>query len=276
VDIRRLTPEDTDAVLGLCAAAGWNQTAADVRRLMALEPAGCFAAQVRDRVVGTATTTSYGSALAWVGMVLVHPAFRRRGVASALMDVALEYLRRRGVITVKLDATAAGRPVYERLGFVAEGRLERWSGQATPPGGAMSGGTWAEVAGIDRSAFGADRGQMLQSIVADTPYPMCVQRDGSGRPTGYALVRPGSRAGYVGPLIAGDLETAGGLLSAALARIATGPVFIDVNTDFPGATDLLGRLGFTRQRELLCMRIGPDGAVGRSPRVFAIAGPEVG
>jgi GNAT superfamily N-acetyltransferase len=276
VDVRDLTPGDTDAVLRLCAAAGWNQTPADVRRLLTLGSGGCFAARDDDRVVGTTTTTTYGPELAWVGMVLVDPAYRRRGVATALTGAALGHLRRRGVSTVKLDATPAGRVLYERLGFVPEGRLERWSGDAARAGAPAAGGTWEDIAAADLAAFGVDRGPLLRSVLADSPYPPSVARGGRGEVTGYALARPGSRAAYVGPVVAADLAVARDLLSAALGRVGPGPAFIDVNTDFPGATDLLRGLGFGRQRDLLRMRLGPDAAVGRSARVFAIAGPEVG
>lgn len=276
MEIRRLTPDDTDAVLRLVGLAGWNQTAADIRRLLALEPDGCFAACDGGRVVGTTTTTTYGTALAWVGMVLVDPDFRRRGIASALMDAALEHLRRRGVGTVKLDATPAGRQVYERLGFVDEALFERWSGIAPEGAVAGPGGSWEEIAALDRAAFGADRGALLRAAIADTPFPVVVERDARGEASGYALARPGSRAKYVGPVIAADIAAARRLLSMMLAQLGAGPVFLDVNTDFPGATDLLREFGFTRQRELLRMRFGPDAAVGRSARVFAIAGPAVG
>jgi GNAT superfamily N-acetyltransferase len=47
--------------------------------------------------------------LAWVGMVLTHPEYRRRGFARRLISHALEYARERGVMTLKLDATSAGR-----------------------------------------------------------------------------------------------------------------------------------------------------------------------
>ena len=63
-------------------AAGWNQTEADWRRLIKLEPNGCFAAIENDRLVGTTTTTTYGDELAWIGMVLVDPQHRRRGIAT--------------------------------------------------------------------------------------------------------------------------------------------------------------------------------------------------
>jgi len=46
------------------------------------------------------------------------------------MQAALDYLRGVGVATIKLDATPAGRPLYERLGFKEESLVERWEGIA--------------------------------------------------------------------------------------------------------------------------------------------------
>src|SRR6185503_15490799 len=127
INIRLLFESDIPAAMRLKEAAGWNQTEADWRRLLSLEPNGCFAAVNDGRLVGTTTTTTYGNELAWIGMVLVDPQERRQGVATRLMKVAIDYLKDR-VATVKLDATALGRPVYERFGFRVECGLERWSG----------------------------------------------------------------------------------------------------------------------------------------------------
>jgi GNAT superfamily N-acetyltransferase len=277
VDIRRLHPDDADDVLRLAHLAGWNQTGQDVRRLLALEPDGCFAACESGQVVGTTTTTCYGTVLAWVGMVLVDPPFRRRGIASALMETALDYLRNRGVKTIKLDATPAGQPVYERLGFMPEVRLERWEGVPTPRSGAATeSGKWEDIAATDRQAFGADRGGLLRIMLGDTDQPPVLVRDQRHEVIGYALNRPGSRARYVGPVIADSRGTAESLLAALLGRVGTGRVFIDLNPEFPGAIDLVQCLGFTRQRELLRMRLGPEVRLSVSRRVFAIAGPEVG
>jgi hypothetical protein len=240
--------------------------------LLALEPDGCFAACDTGRVVGTTTTTTYGTDLAWVGMVLVDPDYRRRGIATALTETALKYLRGRGVRTIKLDATPAGRLVYEPLGFEPERVLERWVG-ALPVerADAVEPGMWDDIAAADRAAFGTDRGRLLRTIIGDVGPPL-VAKGPRGEILGYALARPGARAGYVGPVVADDVSTARTLVSAA----AAGTVLIDVDTAFPGAVDLMRQLGFTRQRELLRMRLGHDTAVGTSLRVFAIAGPEVG
>jgi GNAT superfamily N-acetyltransferase len=50
--------------------------------------------------------------------VYVEPAWRRLGVAAALMRVLLDALDRRDIRRILLHASADGRRLYERLGFV--------------------------------------------------------------------------------------------------------------------------------------------------------------
>ena len=59
--------------------------------------------------------------------VYVEPAWRRRGVADALMRAVLDALAARGIRRIVLHASDDGRRLYERLGFVPtnEMRLSR-------------------------------------------------------------------------------------------------------------------------------------------------------
>ncbi len=50
--------------------------------------------------------------------VFTEPPFRRRGLARILMDHVLEWARASGTEVLVLHASGAGRPLYERLGFV--------------------------------------------------------------------------------------------------------------------------------------------------------------
>jgi ribosomal protein S18 acetylase RimI-like enzyme len=50
--------------------------------------------------------------------VYVEPGSRRRGVAEALMRTLLDSLAARGIRRIVLHASADGRRLYERLGFV--------------------------------------------------------------------------------------------------------------------------------------------------------------
>ena len=291
VEIRTLGEADLPAAMRLKESAGWNQTGADWLRLLKLEPGGCFAATARGRLVGTVTTTAYGRELAWVGMVLVDSEFRRRGIGSLLMEAALSYLDGRGVETVKLDATPDGRHVYERLDFETESLVERWhclgvgEARAGQPdtGGRDDGASRpvfddARLAGVeelDRAAFGADRSRLVGLLAAESNGTF-VRTGSDGRVLAYALAREGAVADYVGPVVAPDLETAAGLLDEALARPASRPVYVDVNTQFESAARALVERGFSKQRDLIRMRRGAKSRAGTSPRVFAIAGPEVG
>src|SRR5262245_43062166 len=113
--VHRLTYEDVAAAFELSEAAGWNQTQQDWRRLLALEPEGCFGCECDGRLVATSTLLCHGPELAWLGMVLTHPDYRRRGFAAQLVEAALVLAQRRGIASVKLDATDQGRPLYLRF-----------------------------------------------------------------------------------------------------------------------------------------------------------------
>jgi predicted N-acetyltransferase YhbS len=222
MNIRPFTPADLPAALALCAGAGWNQTEVDLRRMLVLGPDGAFAAWEDGRVVGTTMTIAYGTALAWIGVVLVDPDYRRRGIALALMQAACDHLQRCGVTTIKLDATPDGRLVYQKLGFVDECLFQRWRlDTPQPPSAAdVSHGNWNDIAALDTAAFGVDRSALVQAIITDAGPPL-VQRDKHDTVTGYVSFRPGARASYVGPVVAEDHLTARSLLTAALSARST-------------------------------------------------------
>jgi ribosomal protein S18 acetylase RimI-like enzyme len=53
----------------------------------------------------------------------VDPAYRRRGLARALVREAVAESRRRGLRVTALHASAAGRPVYTKEGFRGSGEM---------------------------------------------------------------------------------------------------------------------------------------------------------
>lgn len=299
-----MTAADIPAGMRLKEIAGWNQTPADWERFVGASPEGCFVAESDGRVVGTATTITYRDIckgtdegrFAWIGMVLVDPEFRSRGIGTRLLEKTIEYLDSCRVPSLKLDATPSGKPLYEKLGFAAEYEIERWMLKRSP--GARRAGkqrllstaataratasspeaAQPKLEGIfklDRDVFGADRGELLRSLDREAPaFTQSVER--RGELAGYTLGRKGSRADHLGPWMARDETAAAELLDEFLRRSVRETIFVDVLKANPFAIPLVRGRGFECSRPLTRMVRGPNAHPGRPELLGAILGPEFG
>ena len=232
-----------------------------------------------DRLLGTVTTTTYGPELAWIGMMLVHPDHRRRGIGTQLMRAALDHLRGRGIQCIRLDATPAGLPVYEKLGFVPEWTLARHQA-AVSTGNAvgtreLSERDWPAVERLDAAAFGVARTRILRSLAEGSRATLVSPPDGPI--LGYGMLRPGSSCDYLGPLVCAMPSLSFLHIVLTLLVKAEGrPVFWDVPRRNFLATSLARQVGFTPVRELTRMRLGPDSIPSDPKAQLAIADPSLG
>jgi GNAT superfamily N-acetyltransferase len=278
--LRYLDRSDLGFAHALSRGAGWNQTRRDWERFLALAPEGCFLAEAGGQPAGTATTTAYGKRLAWIGMVLVEPSFRRRGIGTALLGAAIHQLRdQTGVACIRLDATPEGRPLYEGLGFVAEWDLRRWvrgeslAQEVAVPGPAEPSGTPlpASSLALDLAVFGADRSLLLESLRTGSDDAI-VLPDGS-----FGFRRVGERAHYLGPVTAATSASGLDLAERLVSRCPRDrPLFWDLPESNEAATALAVRLGFTPVRLLTRMRLGENSALQDPSRIFGLAEPGLG
>lgn len=285
--VRPMLHSDLDACMALKAAAGWNQLEADWLTFLELYPQGCFVAAAADRLVGTVTAIAYQDRFGWIGMMLVDPDVRRRGIATALMQAAMESLD--GCETVRLDATPVGRHVYERLGFVAEYPLRRMVRDVAVTGAGVSVPALDlevrprplrptdldRVTAFDTPIFGADRGPVLARWFSRAPHlAWMVEYRGACR--GYCLGRPGANYDCIGPIVAVDEDTAGALLSRATAQSGARPLCLDMPEHTPSFLQTCEQLGFALQRPFTRMFRGPNSHPGKPALTWALCGPEVG
>jgi len=282
IDLRCLRPEDLPAADKLRQAVEWNQTLTDWRRLLALDPEGCFVAMDEDQVIGTATTISFGTDLAWIGMVLVDPTRRNQGIGRLLLNQCLDHLQTKGVRCIKLDATPAGQILYEKLGFQVEWPLARWMKmEATRPDIALptqpaisaNADDWDEIPELDRRAFGVDRAILLNRLREDSAHCV-IDRESGGDLEGFGFLREGVNADYIGPVVA-KTEEAGKAITGHLLRASRRSIYWDI----PGpstAASWAAQLGFTHQRPLVRMYFGKNDAPGIPSQLWAISDPATG
>jgi GNAT superfamily N-acetyltransferase len=275
---RRFGPADLAAGARLVAQAGWNQVDDDWRcfvdrgRAYAVEdPAG--------GVVATAATLPYAG-VAWISMVLVDTAWRRRGIARGLIERCTRDIDAAGLVPV-LDATPAGRTVYSGMDFRDVLGLQRWQRSERGSAVAVAPGVrplrredLAAVAVLDAEAFGAPRAWLLESLAARSSGFAAVLERG-GRIDGAVLGRQGRVASQIGPIVARDEAAGIALLRYAAARV-DGAVFIDTLDQHAALAAAIEAEGFSKQRTYTRMAWRTDVIPGDRARYFAAAGPELG
>lgn len=285
VTIRVMRPADIPRGLELCRASGWNQVAADWRELLALGGSGCLVAELDGRVVGTATAVVYEGRFAWIGMVLVDPDARGRGIGTALMEHALGAL---GDLPARLDATPKGYPLYCRLGFVEEARfcrMTRSAGTTSAAGFDRPRGLTAArpmrpqdldaVAAWDCSVFGADRRALLTWAFGAAPALAWVAEDEAGI-QGYCFGRCGHTWSQVGPVVSRDVATGADLVAACASASERTPLVVDAASAASGWMRGLTAIGFVEQRRFIRMCRGTNAHGGEREPMLAIFGPEWG
>jgi ribosomal protein S18 acetylase RimI-like enzyme len=279
---RALTLADVPAAFVLSSDVGWNQSPADWAMLIEL---GRGYALLGDdgAIVATATALPYERRFAWIGMVIVTAAFRRGGLATRLLQRCIATIAESGAVPI-LDATPAGRAVYRKLGFIETWELQRYVRAARAPAQAAAGSVRVRrlnhddldgLRSLDREAFGADRSAVLQRLLDRAPEAALLAEGADGTPAGMAFERAGRTATQIGPVVAGDAETALALIARAAAGNA-GPLMIDVPLEHGAVSGWLERHGFSVQRPFTRMQLGVARPFGSLARTFAIAGPELG
>jgi len=218
-------------------------------------------------------------------MVLVNPACRGRGIGTRLLAQTIEYLDAQRIPCIKLDATPQGRPLYEKLGFMPEYEIERWTlrRNAVQAAGTSEARCCADfppsllndMYETDREVFGADRSFLLKSLHQQAP-ALTSGITSEGKLQGYTFGRKGSFADHLGPWMADNATVARALLERFLACSIRDVLIVDWLKSNIVAGQLLRSFGFSYTRPLTRMYRGENAYPGSLERVCAILGPEFG
>lgn len=264
----QLDPRDAPTALLLSAEAHWNQNEDDWRFFMS--KGAVFGIRGRKgNLVATAALLPYTDSDAWISMVLVTESFRRRGLATRLVDTCINTATKLG-LTAWLDATPAGAAVYGPLGFTPTIQLRRLrlvnemgSSATQLPAGKLD-----EFLTCDIAAMGFDRRALLEELAGRQGSRLFSNGDAM------VLVRDGRTARHIGPLF-GDKPAHALAMVREIASSESGPLVIDAIASQSAFIDGLTSSGWTIERPFQRMRFGrPTTQAGELP--FAVAGPEFG
>jgi GNAT superfamily N-acetyltransferase len=257
----------------LAAAFGHPRFSPAVARLAGMANATIHVLVAEGALRAAAAIVDYGT-VAYLGIVATDPAMQGRGFGRRVVDAALASVPDH--LPTLLDATVAGAPMYEKLGFGDDDQavvLEaRGPVPAVPVPGitALTAADLPEVAAYDAGVFGADRSIALAALFREQPEGV-VCRQG-GRILGYGM----RQADRIGPVLAETQEVAAALMAALPAADQDNPAVITVPSVNTAMLAHLAGCGVPELRRLRHMRRGGDRHPSDRSRMGAIANFHLG
>jgi ribosomal protein S18 acetylase RimI-like enzyme len=280
--IRPMKLNDLDQAISLAKTEGWNQTEKDWRLLYGNPHNICLVTEHQNKVAGTATALNHSNKVAWIGMVLVDKSLRGQGAGRMLLTNIINKLSQ--VESIKLDATPAGQPLYQKLGFIEEHKIYRMTNvslenfhynesEIRPI--LFDQKSFSEVVKLDSTIFGADRTYLLKTLFQDYPLKAFLIKR-SNKTNGFIMGRCGARFNYIGPVSASSSDSAKILLEKALELLQNQTIALDVLEDKDDLIKWLESIGFVKQRHFVRMYLGRNPYPGIVKNQFLISGPEFG
>jgi GNAT superfamily N-acetyltransferase len=277
--IRTLRREEIRLAIDWAADEGWNPGLHDAESFHAADPEGFLVAEVDGVPVGCISAVAYGAGFGFIGLYIVAPAWRGRGIGIRLWNAGMSRLAGR---VVGLDGVPAQQENYRRSGFAFAWRNVRYGGVARASGRRLPGEV-VPLAQVDLDAlcrkdletFPAPREAFLHAWRAmPDSTGLAWQRD--GRLGGWGVIRR-CRAGHkIGPLVADDPAIASMLYSGLCDAVSPGEaVYLDVPQPNAKAVALAQANGLSGVFETARMYAGAVPAC-RLETVFGVTTFELG
>jgi GNAT superfamily N-acetyltransferase len=275
--IRSMRPDEISIAVSWAAAEGWNPGLADDLCFGAADPDGFFIGELDGAPAATVSCVNYGESFAFLGFYIVREDLRGRGYGLRIWDAAINHA---GSRVIGLDGVVAQQENYRKSGFKLAYANVRYGGTAEPPAApqsvviALSDLPLAAVEAYDATVFPAPRTAFLRCWVG-TPAHVgrALLRDGAL--AGWGVIRPCRKGHKIGPLFADDRAAAEAVLSALLASVGEGEVFLDVPSINRDAIALAEGLGLAPVFETARMYTGAIPHL-QPERVFGVTSFELG
>jgi GNAT superfamily N-acetyltransferase len=280
ISIRALTENDLETADRIvCSAFDLSESrVTEIARYLALQPDGWFLATFRGQPAGVLGAVDYGP-FAYLGMMTVHKDWQRRGIGHTLLQHVLGWAETRGIPLLRLDASAAGFPMYTRFDFVEidetllfqrANSSRAWDYPAHVR--RMHVSDIPAIVALDSPIFGAGRENLFGTLLTDFPDRCFISHHPDGRPAGYLFAQPQR----IGPWSADRPQDAEALLQAALSLSFDDPPVVIAPKMNAEAVALLRRFDFELKLTNRHMQRGSTALPGRRSAIYACTSFAIG
>ena len=262
MNIREMTSADAGRLFELAGLVGWNQTQEDCAFLIGSPRCRMICVEEHGEVIATAGAPVYED-VGFINMVIVHPDYRKRGIATAMIRYLLENLK---VRTFRLHATPAGSFVYSKIGFETTRTMSYFVAEPpkfAPPALPVEPLVQEDLkaaADLDLRNCGLSRRFLLEDNLKRFG-TFALKITEGGELAAFALGRRGRKQRQIAAVETrdGDWEKAFALIAAAAPMEKELPTNMILFDAAEAAVKRAGQGGFIKVRELIEMEYGVPG-----------------
>ncbi len=265
---------------------GWNPGLNDLAIAHAADPEAFIALREGDELAGAGTIFRHGSGFGFMGLFIVRPDLRGRGLGGILWEWRRDALLARLApgATVGMDGVFDMVPFYTRGGFHFAHRSLRHEGMASAPLSGVAHApdvvplasvSTAALLAFDREHFPCSRAPFLLPWLAQAGGTGSALLDANGELTALGFARP-CRTGFkFGPVFALDSGGASKILASLLAATAGQHVQIDIPEPNGEGLALARQYGLAEAFGCARLYLGPDPGLPNA-QIFGVTSFEFG
>lgn len=228
---RTMSRHEVALAIEWAAEEGWNPGLHDAETFPAADPQGFFVGTLNGQPVASISVVKYEPGFAFLGLYIVRPEWRDRGLGWALWQHGMASAAGR---QIGLDGVMAQQANYRKSGFELAWRNMRYEGRggtAAPDDARvvdLAQVPFSAVCTFDNAYFPAERTAFLRTWLTQ---PDAAARGWieDGRLQGYGLIRRCRSGWKIGPLFAEREDIAEGLYLALGSRAeAEESIYLDL------------------------------------------------
>jgi GNAT superfamily N-acetyltransferase len=229
VNIASINRQEVNVAIEWARQEGWNPGVEDASCFYQTDPNGFFAAKFSGEIVGTISIVKYNPNYAFVGLMIVRPDLRSKGIGKLLFNFLDNYF---SGITVGLDGVEQMQPTYERHGFKYAHKNQRYAGIANDKFSArcipIKNKNVSKLLEFDARHFTVPR-PMFQScwLRQKDAHSFIIQKQGN-EICGYGVLRRCYQGYKIGPLFANTQDDAKAVFESLMSVVPGEDVFLDV------------------------------------------------
>lgn len=274
--VERLKKENIEDIVALSSYIGWDYNRAEVETIF---NAGIVYGvwNERKKLIASAAIILYGEALTSIGMVIVHPDYKGRGIGKAITSSCMNSVSAR--TPIMLIATEEGKPLYEKLGFRAVSYVSKYICNSYNADDHCVGnenymmnykeGDLEKIIKIDGYAFGTNRKEFLKKRIMQSEQCIVV-KDKEQSVLGYGLSIQTPENKIIGPIVAKNDEMVMRIVHD-LARGHHGKLRIDVPEGKKDFMKELQIIGFQKVNTPPIMMKNSNQLLKRNNELYSIA-----